>query len=351
MAFYTGIDLGKKKADITVIDDKGNIKAQGKIDANIESVLAFIKPYRKKQRIVFETCGTYYWLSDGLMNAGYSDVTMAHALKLAHIIRAKVKTDRRDSLALAELHRVGYIPEGYIYPVEERALRDLARRRLMVVRKRAGDFRDLKMILTRHGMSNPSRNAIPSLTEELLDEYKGFDDHLDHILNDTYNFNQAYTESIKNIENKLNEEMEEDELTQRIMLIPGVGKTLSKTLRLEIGNIERFKNLKHFCSWCRVVPGIAQSGESSMRGRGSKQGNAFVKSAFMQAASAAIRIYPEIKAYYVYHCERRRSSGGKMVSLNVIAHKLAKAVWMAFKGHEFNMNSLFDLSNLEDHCA
>ena len=130
MTYYTGIDLGKNKVDISIIDSKGRIKAQGNIKADMFSILEFIKPYRKKQKIIFKTCGTYYWLSNGLQDAGYKDVTMAHALKLAHIIKAKVKTDRRDSLALAELLRLNHIPEGYIYPRKLRPLRDLTRRQM-----------------------------------------------------------------------------------------------------------------------------------------------------------------------------------------------------------------------------
>ena len=48
MTYYTGIDLGKNKVDISIIDSKGRIKAQGNIKADMFSILEFIKPYRKK---------------------------------------------------------------------------------------------------------------------------------------------------------------------------------------------------------------------------------------------------------------------------------------------------------------
>jgi transposase len=346
MTYYTGIDLGKKKADITVIDSRGNIKAQGRVDAKILDVIEFIKKYGKKQEIVFESCGTYYWLSDGLLDAGYLYLTMAHALKLAHIIKAKVKTDRRDSEALAELLRVGYIPEGFIFPREYREFRDLARRRLLIVRKRAGDFRDMKMMLTRNGFGSPSRNSIGKFEEDDVEDYLGHDEHLDHVLLDTVNFNACYSDSIKKIEKKLDDELAENKIIMMLRDIPGVGTTLSKTLFLEVYNTERFKNFKNFCSWSRVVPGVAQSGNTVARGRGSKQGNAFMKNALFQAASAAVRLNPQIKAYYQIHCARRSASGGKMVSLNIIAHKIAIAVWQIFKGNEFEIDRLFDVEKI-----
>jgi transposase len=225
-------------------------------------VLEVLKPYKKTQNIVFETCGTYYWLSDGLHHAGYKNTTMAHALKLAHIIKAKVKTDRRDSLALAELLRNNYIPEGYIYPIELREARDLARRRMNIVKKRAGEFREFKMALTRHGFDGPNRNAIVSMKDEILEPYRGFDRHLDQILEDTLYFNQVYTESIKSIESSLEDILEGDEIIERLREIPGIGPWLSKYIQLEVESIERFKNIRAFSSWCRVIPGIAQSGDS-----------------------------------------------------------------------------------------
>lgn len=111
-------------------------------------------------------------------------------------------------------------------------------------------------------------------------------------------------------------------------------------------SLDRFKNQGAFCSWCRVVPGVAQSGSSCTKGRGSKQGNAHMKHALYQSATFAIRLNPQIKAYYEFHKHRRRGSGQTMVSLNIIAHKLAIAVWHVFKGHHFDINRLFSLENL-----
>ena len=100
-----------------------------------------------------------------------------------------------------------------------------------------------------------------------------------------------------------------------------------------------------------MVPGISQSGDSCKRGRGSKQGNAHMKCALYQAASCAIRVNPQINAYYHAHQNRRRGSGGKMVSLNIIAHKIAIAVWQSFKGNEFDIDKLFCLDHFMDPAS
>ena len=346
MQFYTGIDLGNRSIDIFVMDEMGSRKTVAKAEPNIPSLLKSIEKFGKDQKIVFETSSTYYWLSDGLKKAGYQDLTMAHALKIAHITKAKVKTDRRDSQALADLHRLNFIPESYIYPMEMREARDLARRRMTLVKKRSSDFVNLKLLLRRHGFQPVDRNQIETLSEEDLAEFRGHDMHLDHAMDDTLEFNRMYTKSIKRIEDSLEDVLEGDSVTNLLQGIPGVGKWLSKYLRLEIESVERFKNHNHFSSWCRVTPGVAQSGNKQTRGRGSKQGNSHVKYALMQAATVAIRVNPQIKAYYTAHVERRRGSSGKMVSMNIIAHKLCFAVWHCFHGRAFDVNKLFNLDHL-----
>ncbi len=346
MALYCGIDIGKQSCDIAVINNKGELKKQARVKSNILDILDCIKPYKKTLRIVFESCSTYYWLSDGLTDAGYKDITMAHALKLKHITQSKIKTDKRDSIALAELHRANYIPTGYIFPKELRPARDLTRLRMSLVNKRAGEYKNLKMLLTRHGLGCPKRSSIPNLDYEDLEAYSGIDIHMDHTLKGTVDINNTYTEHIKSIEEELEEYLKDDEIVERLCQIPGVGKTISKAIRLEVNSVDRFKNIKHFCSWARVVPGVSQSGGSCTRGRGSKQGNAFMKNALMQAASSSIRFSPRVKAYYEFHKSRRRSSSGTLVSLNIIAHKLCVGIWHIFQGREYDESKIFSIENL-----
>jgi transposase len=271
---------------------------------------------------------------------------MAHALTLKAITQAKIKTDKRDSKILANLHRGNLIPEAYIFPKKERAHRDLTRRRQSLVKKRATHFKELKMMLTRHGFDSPSRNDIAILDITDLEDYLNHDKHLDFMIHQTVSIMSTYTECIKEIESELEDLLETDDLTVRLREIPGIGKALSKVLRLEIGDISRFKNVKCFSSWCRVVPSLSQSGSSSRRGGGSKQGNAFMKNALMQAASAAIRLNPQIRAYREFHVERRRGSAGKLVTTNIIAHKIAVAVFHIFKGKSFEMDRLFNIEGL-----
>ena len=76
---------------------------------------------------------------------------MAYALRLIHVNKAKVKTDHRASKALPELLSLDDAPEGFIYPRGLRPLRDLARRRMNVVRNRSGKLCEYKWNLMAGG--------------------------------------------------------------------------------------------------------------------------------------------------------------------------------------------------------
>jgi Transposase IS116/IS110/IS902 family len=99
------------------------------------------------------------------------------------------------------------------------------------------------------------------------------------------------------------------------------------TIVYEIGEIARFQNAREFSSYCRLVPGVAQSGPISRRGRHAKQGSPHLKWAFGQAALYAVRYYPKIRRAFDRHLARHRGKGGKLIAYEIIAHKLALAVY------------------------
>lgn len=343
MKFYCGIDLGKRRVDLCILDQLGKRIARTSLNSDIHEILEWLQDYPKDLRIVFETCGTYYWLADGLEDGGYKDLTMAHTLHLRRITHAKIKTDKHDAFRLAELHRLDAIPEAYIYPRNLRSYRDLARQRLNLVRKRAGEFKEMKMMLTRHGFSGPSRNDIHHLDEDDMSEVMGKDIHLDYVIGKTIGVNDQYSAWIKSIEDDLESVFGDHPKIQEIRDIPGVGPVLSKTILLEVGDISRFRRSKDFCSWCRVIPSISQSGSSSRRGKGSKEGNVHMKNALMNAASCAARFDDRIRAFKEYHLSRRKGTAGTMIVLNMIAHKIAIGVWHILHDRGCDLERLFPI--------
>lgn len=340
MQFYCGIDLSSRSSHVCVIDEEISVLIQQKAPNELPRIIELIEPYKESLKTVVESSFNWYWLVDGLQEEGF-EVCLAHPLGLYMITGAKVKTDRRDAFALAKLLRAGVIPESYIYPKEHRSVRDLLRRRSRLVSLRAEEYASLRKLLLRHGILDHSRNGIRRTIEEDIDMW--FKDPLIRLhANQELRRIGLYVEQIRQLEQVILKAAKDRPEYSLLIFIPGIGDILAVTILYETGDISRFKSSRHFSSYCRLVPGIAQSGSVSRRGRGSKQGNHYLKWAFTQAAVYAVRHVPTIRRSFDKHCRRHRGRGAKIVAYSIIAHKIAQAVYHILRdGAEYREELLF----------
>ncbi len=144
--YYCGIDLHTRTSQLCVIDDGGQKVKETKLPNELFRILEFLSPFGQDVQVAIESTINWYWLVDGLQDAGY-DVKLGHTLGLFMITGAKVKTDRRDAFKLAKYLRLDEFPEAYIYPREKRPLRDLLRRRAGLVQNRATCYGGLRIQL------------------------------------------------------------------------------------------------------------------------------------------------------------------------------------------------------------
>jgi transposase len=338
--FYCGIDLSARDSHICVLDESLSILLQQKSPNELPLIASLLDPFKPHLKIVVESTFNWYWLVDGLLSLGF-DVCLAHTLGLSMITNAKVKTDRRDAFTLAKLLRAGVIPKAYIYPASTRPVRDLLRRRMHVVGLRAQEYGSLRQLLLREGILESSRNEIKLAEDEDL---KLWFSHPLVILNASQQLQRIdlLSRQILELEQQILELTRDNADYKRLLKISGIGRILALTILYEVGEISRFQSLRHFSSYCRVVPGVAQSGQVRRRGRSSKQGNSYLKSALSQAAVAAVRSYPAIRRCYERHLKRHRGSARKLVAYNVVAHKLAQAVYFVLKqGAEYREELIF----------
>jgi transposase len=325
MTFDCGMDLSARDGHVCVIDEDLSCLVQQKVRNDLPALLRLIEPFTGSLQIVVESTFNGDWLVEGLQEAGY-DVCLAHTLGLYMITGAKVKTDRRDALALAKLLKAGMIPQAYIYPKETRPIRDLLRQRSRLVALRGVEYGSLRRLLLRHGLLEHSRNDIKQTAQE--DIQRWFDHplvrlHGQHELERI----ELFSQQLDTLESHLLATVQDRPEFHRLLTIPGVGKILAMTMFYEIGQIGRFPDARAFSSYCRLVPGVAQSGPVSRRGRHAKQGSPHLTWAFSQAALYAVRYYPKIRRCFDRHLGRHRGKGGKLSAYDIIAHNLAQAAY------------------------
>jgi transposase len=329
MQYYCGIDLHSKDSWLCVIDEKDEIHLRKKVPNHLPTILHELERFSPKPSAAVESTLNWYWLVDGLQEAGF-EVKLAHIFGLRMITGAKVKTDRRDAFSLAKLLRLDAIPEAYIYPRQRRPMRDLLRRRNRMVSVRATAYVSMKQLLLQQGVLGYSLSDLKRLDEQDIEGL--FDDPaIRASLKLQWERIQLYNREIHKLERIILNSVAEEPLFELLQTIPGVGKILGQTIFYEVGDIERFSGPKPFCSYARVVPGVAQSSSVTRRGRGSKQGNPYLKWAFMQAAGVSVRYEPTVRKFRQTHLARRRSKARNLVSLSIVAHKLAIGTYYVLK--------------------
>ena len=229
---------------------------------------------------------------------------------------AKVKTDRVDARMLAQLLRVGLIPEAHMIGAEHRETRDLLRSRLQLVTRAVRCRHAVGSLLEKYNVPTPDELPDLARLQAALQEEQ-------RVLIRTH---------VRRVEAVLKERLLPTPDVQRLVWVPGIGKLGAYTLVLEIDDVQRFPTVRHFHSYCRLVPG-ADNSAGKTRHKRSRDGNRYLKLVFHTAAIRAAQYHPEIRQEYRRLARRK----GRIVARALIAKELASIVyWVLRKQEAFN---------------
>lgn len=322
MKVYCGIDLHSTNNYLAILDDDRQSVLSRKLPNRLETILDCLNPYREQiVGIAVESTFNWYWLVDGLMEQDYC-VHLVNTSAVRQYEGLKYRDDRHDARWLAHLLQLGVLPCGYIYPKEERPLRDLLRRRAFLVRQRTANLLSLKNIFSRQTGQQVSSNELKRLTAEQI-EQRFADPCLALSLTSTVQVISALKTQITTIERAALKQARLRPEFQRLLEIPGIGQTLALTIMCETGSIARFSDVGHFSSYCRCVPSQHLS-NGKVKGSGNvKNGNPYLSWAFTEAAHGLIRFEPRAKRYY----ERKSAKTNPILALRAVANKAARAVF------------------------
>src|SRR5919201_3010338 len=157
MPLYGGIDLHANNSVIVLLNEQDEVIYQKRLPNDLTTILGQLAPYHTElQGLVVESTYNWYWLVDGLMEASYR-VHLANPAAIQQYNGLKYTDDHSDARWLAHLLRLGVLPEGYIYPKQERAVRDLLRKRGQLVHQRTANLLSIQSLISRTtGNSAPS---------------------------------------------------------------------------------------------------------------------------------------------------------------------------------------------------
>jgi transposase len=291
-----------------------------RVSNNLPLILKTLDPFQDQlEGIVVESTFNWYWIIDGLMDAGYHCVHLANPSAIKQYEGIKHTDDQYDSFFLAQMLILGILPQGYIYPKEDRPVRDLARKRLFLVRHKTSHILSLQSLIARCCGQRISANEIRKFTvkdlQQLLEqEYivLSAQANLDTIV--------FLKQQIRQLEKAIQKKVKLSKAFQQLMTVPGIGLILAMTIMLEVGDIGRFPQVGNFASYSRCVSSQRLS-DGKSKGHGNrKNGNRYLSWAFTEAAHLSRRYNERFRSYY----NRKVAQANTSLATKALSNKLAR---------------------------
>ena len=322
MERYAGIDLHSSNNYIGILDAKGKRVYSKRHYNRIQDVLKALRPYKKTLKgVAVESTYNWYWIVDGLMENGYK-VHLANPSAMKQYNGLKYTDDKHDSFWLAEMLRLNILPEGYIYPKENRPLRDLLRKRLLFVRHRTANILSLQSMINRHRGFTMSANSIKTFdeayAERLFTSPQSIYTARCHI-----QATHFLGKIINDIETEVRNKVKLKKEFEMLLTVTGIGDILGMTIMMEVGDISRFPRVGQYSSYCRCVESKRLSNGKKKGENNKKNGNKYLAWAYIEIANCAKRYCSKAQKFY----QRKLSKSKNVVAIKALANKLSKATF------------------------
>ena len=323
MQLYAACDLHANNNLLGIIDGVGRRVFKKRLHNERELILEVLGPHKEHiVGIASESTYNWYWMVDSLMEEGYR-VHLANPSEIPKYEGLKYADDNHDAFWLAQMLRLGILPEGYIYPKQERPVRDLLRKRGHLVKIKTPLILSLQNIISRNCGLRLNVNDVKRLRENRVSPLLEENDDLalaGMVSKETIDF---LTHKIRSIKRAIQGKIQLKEPYRYLLTLPGVGTVLALTIMLETGPIGRFAKVGNYVSYCRKVSTQWTSNGKKKPGGNKKNGNRYLAWAFSEAAKLARRYDPQARAYY----NRKMQKTNFMVAHSALSHKLARAAY------------------------
>jgi transposase len=277
--------------------------------------------------VAIEAGAGWMWLAD-LLEDLELDVHLAHPGGVRLIAQSKLKTDKVDAAALAQLLRTGFLPESYFAAGEVRDQRMVLRHRERMVKWRTMLKNAVHAVLARHNVHLSATDIFGAGGMEMLrtlDLPQPSRWVLDQLLESIEYLNKR----IERARAKIARMLQPDERVDWLTSIPGIGKLTAYYVVAEIGQIDRFPSASQFVSYAGLCPSTHQSGSKLRHGRTSPGGRRLLKWVLVEATHTAVRRDHYFGTKF-RHLQRTKGNGKAYIA---VARKMARIVWQLLKEH------------------
>lgn len=319
------MDIHKNFSLAVIKTEKGQVIKEEKIKTNKEEIRRFFQDIGEKFEVAMEATGNYEFFYETIEDMA-SKVHLANPYKTRLIAEERVKTDKVDANALADLLRGNLLPTSYVPDKDIRDLRKIVRRRVKLGQQRTEVKNQIRAEMRRHNIDYPSSTLFK--VDGLL-----FLTHLDNpIIDSCLAIYKTIDEEVKKIEKKLTEIGMEYEQVRLLNSIPGVGPYSATMIFEEIADIHRFPSEEKLFSYAGLTPTVHQSGEHSYYGRLSKVCNKNLRWILVQCVQNHLRFCPDsnISSFYKRLKKRKNYNVAKIAA----ARKLLQTIYHMLKNND-----------------
>jgi transposase len=324
MVVYVGLDYHQAFVQVCVMDSSGTILTNRRCNNITSEIVRVVQTYGKQVQASIEACCGAAALVDELVAAGWR-VSLAHAGYVHKLKQSPDKHDWGDARLLADLLRVGYLPNVWLPPAGLRQLRHLVRfRQQLAMARRAAKLRVTALLRTHRVEFTGSRwtkvwikavRACAALGREGMWVAGQLLDEIEHV-----------QKRIDAVEARLEEVTKDDAFVQKLLSMDGIGQVTAATLRAEMGEMSRFRSGKQLSRYCGLSPRNASSGQKQADAGLIKAGNPQLRSILIEAAHRLQR-----------HDPRWRDLGAQMKKRGKKGSVVAAAVanrWVRWLYHQ-----------------
>jgi transposase len=279
---YVGIDFHRRRSVVVRISPSGERLSVVRIDNSAAALAAAVTSAGECPQVVIEATYGWYWAVDVLQELG-ATVHLANPNALNWGER-RVKNDVVDATDLADMLRLGRLPEAWIAPPALRELRELVRYRAKLVQLRSGLKAQVHAVMAKEGVLPAFGHMFGPVGQRQLDEMELGRNYTIRVesLRDLI---EIYDREIVMLERHIHQHLKHHRGYQAVQAINGIGRTIAAILVAEIGDVGRFPTPRHLCSWAGLTP---RRRESDVKGHDegiSKHGSKLLRWALIEGIS------------------------------------------------------------------
>lgn len=318
---FVGVDLHKRQfCEVRLLSD-GKVAGQKRWSTAVDQVLAFARTLDARHRLVVEPVENSYWFLDQV--AGYAgSVHIANPARVRLIAESRLKNDRIDARTLADLLRVGYLPEVYLPGPEIQGWRRLISTRVGLVRDRSRLKSRVLSLVAREGWRIGATDPFGRRGREELSELS-LSEPLRALVDGQLAVVDVLTHQLAGLNREIDVLASADPVARRLRTIDGLGSFSALAVRAVVDQMDRFRSVKAFASYTGLVPSYRHSGEVYHSGGITKQGSRLLRWVLIQAVPHVLRHNSHLRRLYTRLCFRSSVARARVAA----AHGLARIIY------------------------